>query len=360
MSIHKPVLLKESIESLNIKSGDIVVDATLGGGGHSREILKKIGGEGILVAIDSDINAINSFAEFPISNFQFSNKLQTTNLKFKILGNVCLVHDNFANLDEILADLKIKKADAILADFGISSDQLEADRGFSFQKDAPLDMRMNQREGITAAEAINSYSEKELSDIFFQYGDEKYGKIIAKGIVNQRKISSIKTTKELVSVIEKSVPERYKHQRINFATKVFQALRIEVNREIESIGVFIPKAIEILNKKGRLSIITFHSGEDRIVKEIFRQNARGCICRPENQLQKLQEDYFDAMNKNDYDLASELEMQLKTGKPNFPVCRCGRKSIVKIINSKPIVPDSKEIGENPRSRSAKLRVLEKI
>jgi 16S rRNA (cytosine1402-N4)-methyltransferase len=326
MTVHKSVLLKESIEALNIKSGDIVVDATLGGGGHSREILRKIGSGGMLIAIDSDINAINNFAEFPISNFQFSNKFQITNSKYKILGNICLVNDNFANLDKILADLQIKKVNAVLADFGISSDQLEkTDRGFSFQKDARLDMRMDQNKRLSAGEIINNYSEEDLVKIFQEYGEEKYSRSIAKEIAKQRKIKPIETTFDLVSVIGNSVSERYKHQRINFATKVFQALRIETNKELDSIREFIPKAIEILDKIGRLAVITFHSGEDKIAKEIFRENARGCICPP-----------------------------------NFPVCQCGRHPAIKNITKKPILPSESEIRTNPRSRSAKLRVVEKI
>jgi len=326
MSVHKSVLLKESINALNIKSGDVVVDATLGGGGHSREILKKIGSGGILIATDSDISAISSFAEFSIFNFQFSNKSEIINSKIQKIGNIFLVNDNFSNLDKILVDLNINKVNAILADFGISSDQLEeTDRGFSFQKDARLDMRMNQNEGMSAEDVVNNYSEEELSKIFFEYGEERYAKKIAKEIVAQRKSQRIQTTFDLVLAISNSVPERYKHQRIHFATRVFQALRIEANKELEAIGEFIPKAIEILDKKGRLAVITFHSGEDKIAKEIFRKNARGCICPP-----------------------------------NFPVCRCGKRPIVKIITKKPVLPSVGEIKANPRSRSAKLRVIEKI
>lgn len=311
MTIHKSVLLEESIDALNIKNGDTVVDATLGGGGHSEAILKKIGDSGTLVAIDADDNAIKNF-EFRISNFE--NK-----------GKIFLVNDNFANLDKILADLKIEKIDAVLADFGISSDQLEAERGFSFQKDAPLDMRMDSRNELTAEKIVNSYPEEELAGIFSGYGEEKYAKRIAKEIVKQRKIKPIKTTFDLISIINNSVPEKYKHQKINPATKVFQALRIEVNNELESIKKFIPKAIEVLNKKGKLAVITFHSGEDRIAKEIFRENARGCICPPD-----------------------------------FPVCRCGKRPIIKIISKKPVLPSKGEMESNPRSRSAKLRIIEKI
>ena len=261
MTVHKSVLLKEAIENLKLNNGDIVVDATLGGGGHSGEILKRIMPDGILAAIDADSEAIEKF------------KVQSE--KLKINGKVFLVNDNFANLDKILKELGINKVNAILADFGISSDQLEeADRGLSFQKDAQLDMRMNRDKGLSAGDIVNSYSEEELVRIFNEYGEEKYAKSIAKQIIKQRKIKPIKRTLELVEIISNSVPERYKHQRIHFATRVFQALRIETNKELDSIREFIPKAIEVLDKKGRLAVITFHSGEDKIAKEIFRENAR--------------------------------------------------------------------------------------
>jgi len=311
MTIHKPVLLEEVIENLKLKNGDVVVDATLGGGGHSREILEKIGDEGVLIAIDQDINAIEEF--------------KVKSEKLKAQGKIFLVNDNFANLDKILADLKIEKVDKIMADFGISSDQLEAERGFSFQKDAPLDMRMDQKGEITAEKIVNDYFEEELARIFSEYGEEKFAKKIAREISKQRKAKPIKTTFDLVSIIGNSIPEKYKHQKIHFATRVFQALRIEVNGELEKIKEFIPKTIEVLNKKGRLAVITFHSGEDRIAKEIFRENARGCICPP-----------------------------------NFPVCRCGNKPKIKIVNKKPILPSAGEVGSNPRSRSAKLRIIEKL
>jgi len=311
MAIHKPVLLEEVIENLKLKNEDVVVDATLGGGGHSREILKKIGEKGILIAIDQDISAIKNF-EFRI--FSFENK-----------GKVFLVNDNFANLDKILTDFKIKKVNAIIADFGISSDQLETERGFSFQKDAPLDMRMNQEGEMTAEKIINNYSEEGLARIFSEYGEEKFAKRIAREIAKQRKVKPIKTTFDLISIIENSIPEKYKHQRINPATRVFQALRIEANEELEKIKEFIPKAIEVLNSGGRFGVVAFHSGEDRIAKEIFRENARGCICPP-----------------------------------NFPICQCGKKPVIKIITKKPILPSAGEIESNPRSRSAKLRIIEKL
>ena len=186
-------------------------------------------------------------------------------------------------------------------------------------------MRMDQSKGMSAEDIVNSYSEEELAKIFSEYGEERHAKKIAKKIAGQRKSQSIRTTFDLVSTIASSIPEKYKHQRIHFATRVFQALRIETNKELQSIREFIPKAIEVLDKKGRLAVITFHSGEDKIAKEIFRENARGCICPP-----------------------------------NFPVCRCGMLPVIKIIAKKPILPMTGEIGNNPRSRSAKLRVIEKI
>jgi 16S rRNA (cytosine1402-N4)-methyltransferase len=315
MIIHQPVLLKESIEALNLKKGDTVVDATLGGGGHSLEILKKILPAGKLIAIDLDPEAIEKFHKI----------LKDSRIKLKA-ENLKVVHVNFAELGEVLFSLKISEASAILADFGISSDQLkDSDRGFSFQKDAPLDMRMNRTSGATAADVVNYLSEKDLERILRDYGDERYARRIAQSIAKQRKIKPIQKTLELASVIEKAIPYSYKHQKISFATRTFQALRIEVNKELENIKKFLPQAIDLLRKKGRLAAITFHSGEDRIVKNIFRENARGCICPPE-----------------------------------FPVCRCGQKPKIKIITRKPIAPSEEEIRDNPRSRSAKLRVVEKL
>ena len=307
-SVHKTVLLAETVEALQLKPGMIVVDATLGGGGHSREILKKIGDSGKLIAIDQDLEAIKRFSK-------------KDNAK-----NIYLVHDNFANLKNILADLKIEKVDAILADLGISSDQLEdAGRGISFQKDSVLDMRMDQTRGITAAEVLNTYDEKELERILKELADEKYARSIAGHIVARRKENPITWTSELIEIIGNSVPAEYKRKKIHYATKTFQALRIEVNRELESLDSFLSQAIEVLKSDGRLAIITFHSGEDSLVKYAFRENARGCICPPE-----------------------------------FPVCQCHIKPIAKLVNRKPIAPSDGEIQSNHRARSAKLRVIEKI
>ncbi len=311
MSIHKSVLLEESIEALNLKEGAVVVDATLGGGGHAREILKIIGEKGRLIVIDADAGAIA----------RFEKELEKQGIK-----NVILVHNNFRNLENILQELKIKKVDAILADIGYSSDQLEdSERGISFQLDAPLDMRFDQSQELTARKVVNEYSQIELERVIKDYGEEKFYRSITKGILEYRKNNKIENTKELVEIIEKHVPDIYRHGRISPATKTFQAIRIEVNRELDSLTQFMPAAIEALAPQGRLAVISFHSLEDRIVKEIFQENARGCIC-PQD----------------------------------FPVCLCGNLAKLKIITKKPIVAGPAEVEDNPRARSAKLRVCEKV
>ncbi|MEK7598478.1 MAG: 16S rRNA (cytosine(1402)-N(4))-methyltransferase RsmH [Patescibacteria group bacterium] len=332
MTIHKPVLLKEAVEGLNLKKDAVVVDATLGGGGHSIAILKKIGVRGKLIAIDADENALERF-KIQSSKSQIPNKFQF--LKSKDIQPVInwqpkadnfLVKDNFANLKNILGGLGVETVDAVLADLGYSSDQLEdVERGMSFLSDAPLDMRLDQNGVLTAKEIVNGYAQNELEKILKIYGEEKFAKSIARKIVEYRKNKAIETTLELARIIESAVSEKYKHGKISPATKTFQAIRIEVNQELENLEKFIPQAIDILATGGRLGIISFHSLEDRIVKNIIRENARGCICPP-----------------------------------NFPQCRCGHKAKVKIITKRPIVPDEIEIKENPRARSAKLRIAEKI
>ncbi|HEX7586409.1 MAG TPA: 16S rRNA (cytosine(1402)-N(4))-methyltransferase RsmH [Patescibacteria group bacterium] len=313
MTIHKPVLLKESIEGLNLKEGAVVVDATLGGGGHSREILKRIGKKGKLIALDIDEEAIKNF----------SSKFEERKPK---AGNFLAVKDNFVNLKNILGGLGVETVDAILADLGYSSDQMEdRERGLSFQKDAPLDMRLDRSLKITAKKIVNEYAQSELEKILKIYGEEKFARGITRKIVEQRKNKPIETTLELVKIIESAVPEKYQHGKISPATKTFQALRIEVNRELENLEKFIPQAIEVLAPGGRLGIISFHSLEDRIVKNIFRVQARGCLCPKD-----------------------------------FPQCVCGKEAQVKIITRKPLVPGDWEIKENPRARSAKLRIAEKI
>ena len=310
MIIHNPVLLKESIEGLNLKKGATAVDATLGGGGHSREILKIIGTGGRLIAIDQDDNAVESFRKYLKSED----------------GNSILVKDNFSNLGETLRGQDVNSADGILADLGYSSIQLEDESyGMSFLKDAPLDMRLNKENDLTAEKIVNEYSHADLARIIKNYGEERFANSIAKKIIEQRKIKPIKRTIDLVEIISQAVPEKYKHAKIHFATRTFQAIRIEVNQELENLEKFIPQAIEALSNGGRLAIISFHSLEDRIVKNIFRENARGCICPPK-----------------------------------FPVCVCGHKAVVKIITKKPITPSLAEIENNQRSRSAKLRICEKL
>lgn len=322
MSIHKTVLLEEAVEMLDLKEGSVVVDATLGAGGHTREILKRIGDEGILIGFDQDISALENFTEFPISNFQFPSNSEFSIFKIK---NQYLVNSNFENLADVLKILGIEKVDAILADLGFSSDQLEdQERGISFQKDSPLDMRLDRGNELTAEKIVNEYSEEELKGIIKEFGDERYAGKIARNICLERKKKEIKTTKELVSIIERSVPGEYRRGKLHFATRTFQALRIETNRELEVLKKLIGGGIGILSEKGRMAIITFHSGEDRIVKNLFREYARGCICPP-----------------------------------SLPICRCGNKEFVKLVTRKPIEPSEKEVLENPRARSAKLRVVEK-
>lgn len=304
MSIHKSVLLKEAVELLNLKEGDVVVDATLGGGGHSREILKIIK-NGKLITIDADEKAIK--------NFETESDDRTI-----------LVNDNFANLGKILEELKIEKVDAVLADLGWSSDQLEG-KGMSFIKDEELDMRLDEKQTLSAKKIVNEYSQSDLEGIIRNYGEEKFFKNIAKRIIKYREDKKIGTTAELAEIIKNAVPPKYRYGKINLATKTFQALRIETNKELANLEKFLPQAAESLKPGGRLAVISFHSLEDKIVKNIFRENARGCICPAD-----------------------------------FPKCVCGKTPRVRIITKKPIMPSAREIAENPRSRSAKMRVIEKI
>jgi len=315
MTIHKTVLLNETIEQLKLRPGMIVVDATLGGGGHSLEVLKKIGKTGKLIAFDRDIDAID----------RFKNKIKVGSVEVHD-ENIELFHDNYSALKDRLTSIDIFSVDAILADLGISSDQLvDEKRGISFQGDSPLDMRMDMTKGITAAEIVNTYDEQDLIRVLKEFGDEKYASSIARNIIAERSIKPFSYTAELVEVIERSVPGMYKRKKIHPATKTFQALRIEVNKELEALSSFLSQAVEILKTNGRLAIITFHSGEDALVKWTLRENARGCICPPE-----------------------------------FPVCRCQQKPIVELITRKPIVPSENEVLSNPRARSAKLRVAERV
>ncbi len=305
---HVPVLLDEVINALDIKEDGIYVDCTLGGAGHSSEILKRLSSKGKLIGIDQDINALNAAKE----------RLAGHN-------NVIYVHDNFYNIDKIMESICIDKVDGILMDLGVSSHQLDtAERGFSYMKEAPLDMRMDRDNHISASEVINNYSEEEIYKIIRDYGEEKFAKRIANFIVNQRSIKPIETTLELVDIIKKAIPMRFQKNG-HPAKKTFQAIRIEVNRELFILDKAVEDSIRRLNKDGILAIITFHSLEDRIIKQKFKELENPCTCPKE-----------------------------------FPICVCGKTSIIKIISKKPIEATDMEREENSRSKSAKLRVAKKI
>lgn len=315
MTIHESVLLKEALENLQIRKGSVVVDATLGGGGHALAILKLVGPEGKLIAFDQDARAVEEFAG-RIAGLKPKPKKKS----------FAIVRANFSSLAENLVALNITEVDAVLADLGLSSDQLEnSGRGFSFRKDEWLDMRMDGSQKLTAETIVNGYPEAELVRLLKEFGDERYAGSIARAIVGQRRSGRIGTTAQLVEIIGSAVPAKYRHNRIHFATKTFQALRMETNSEIEHLESFLSQALGMLRKGGRMGIISFHSGEDRVVKNFLRQNARGCICPPE-----------------------------------FPICRCGLTPGLRIITKKPIVPGQAEVAANARARSAKLRVAERI
>ena len=306
---HTPVLLKEAIDGLNIKEDGIYVDGTLGGAGHSLEIVKRLT-SGKLIGIDQDLDAIGKAREVLKDG---SDK-------------IILVHDNYVNIEEILSSLHIEKVDGILLDIGVSSHQLdEEERGFSYNKDAPLDMRMDETQDFTAWDVVNKYSEEELKRIIWDYGEERWAKRIAEFIVNERKTKPIDTTLQLVDVIKKAIPKKVRMEGHHPAKKTFQAIRIEVNGELEVLEKSIPKMCRLLNKGGRIAIITFHSLEDRIVKETFKELNKDCICPPE-----------------------------------IPICVCDKKQEIKIITRKPITPTESEIERNPRSRSSKLRIAERV
>lgn len=304
---HKSVLLNEAVESLEIKPDGIYIDCTAGGGGHSAEIAKRLCEKGRLIAIDQDPDAIAVLRE-RLSEFK----------------NVTVVHDNFVNIKNILSELEIEGADGILADLGVSSHQLDAaERGFSFHSDAPLDMRMSQQ-GATAAELVNTLSERELAAIIRKYGEEKFAQSIAKNIVLEREKSPIETTLELAEIVKNSIPAKFRRTGGHPARKTFQALRIEVNGELIKLETALSDMFESLNEGGRLSVITFHSLEDRMVKQRFASFCSGCTCPPD-----------------------------------FPVCVCGKLPKGK-LPFKYIRPNEKEIEENQRSRSATLRSVEKL
>ena len=304
---HKPVLLQECIEGLQIKSNGIYVDGTMGGAGHSIEIVKRLSSEGKLIGIDRDEEALNA------------SKARLSEYK-----NVTYVHDNHDNIKEILQKLGINQVDGILLDLGVSSYQLdERNRGFSYLGENELDMRMDKSQELTAKKVVNYYSEKELANIIYEYGEERFSRQIAKNICNYRKEKTITTTKELVEIIEKSIPKS-KQNDGHPAKRTFQAIRIEVNNEIKPLYNTVKMCIDLLNTNGRLCIITFHSLEDRAVKKAYIEAQGKCTC------------------------PSDL-----------PYCVCGAKSLGKIITKKPIIANKQEQEENTRSKSAKLRIFEK-
>ena len=305
---HKPVLLQECIEGLQIKPDGIYIDGTMGGAGHSIEIVKRLSSEGKLIGIDRDEEALKASKE-----------------RLAEYKNVTYIHDNHDNIKEILQKLEINQVDGILLDLGVSSYQLdERNRGFSYLGENELDMRMDKSQELTAKKVVNDYSEKELANIIYEYGEERFSRQIAKNICNYRKEKTIHTTKELVDIIEKSIPKS-KQTDGHPAKRTFQAIRIEVNNEIKPLYQTVKDCIDCLKPQGRLCIITFHSLEDRAVKNAYIEAKGKCTCPPD-----------------------------------LPYCVCGAKTLGKMITKKPIIATKEEQEENSRSKSAKLRIFEKI
>ena len=304
---HKPVMLEQCINGLNIKKDGIYVDGTLGGAGHSKEILKRLSNKGLLIGIDRDEDALNAAKE-----------------NLKEFQNVIYVHNNHDNIKEILEELKIDNVDGILLDLGVSSYQLdERNRGFSYLGENELDMRMDKSQKLTAKEVVNEYKEEDLSNVIYEYGEERFSRQIAKNICKQRKEKEIKSTKELVDIIEKSIPKKFQNDG-HPAKRTFQAIRIEVNNEIKPLYNTVLNSIDCLKPGGRLVIITFHSLEDRAVKNAYIEAKGKCTCPKD-----------------------------------LPYCVCGAKSLGEIITKKPIIATDEEIKENSRSKSAKLRIFER-
>lgn len=305
---HKSVLLTETIEGLQIRPDGIYVDGTLGGGGHSYEIAKRLKG-GRLIGIDQDQAAIEA-AGMRLSPFG---------------DKVTIVRSNYRNTREVLSELGIEKIDGMILDLGVSSYQFDTkERGFSYRFDSPLDMRMDTRQSFSAKEIVNGYSEMELYHVIRDYGEDKFAKNIAKHIVMARKKKPVETTGELCEIIKAAIPAKIRAEGGHPAKRTFQAIRIECNKELEVLRESLETLIELLNPGGRLCIITFHSLEDRIVKAAFKKAENPCICPP-----------------------------------NFPVCTCGRVSQGKVVTGKPILPGEEELSGNPRAASAKLRIFEK-
>ena len=303
---HVSVMLEESINGLNIKPDGIYVDGTAGGAGHSCEIAKHLNENGLLIALDRDPDAVIAASE-----------------RLSVYKNAKVIRSNYSQLREVLDSLGIDKVDGVLMDLGVSSHQLDTrSRGFSYHVDAPLDMRMSQ-DGMSAADVVNSYSEKELAKIIFEFGEEKFSRQIAANIVKARELSPVKTTLELAEIIKNSVPQKVRRDK-NPCKKTFQAIRIAVNGELEHLSKGIDDAFYSLKSGGRLAVITFHSLEDRLVKQRFAGWCRGCTCPPD-----------------------------------FPQCICGNKPQGKLVNRKPIEAEKEELEKNNRSRSAKLRIIER-
>ncbi|MCG8642119.1 MAG: 16S rRNA (cytosine(1402)-N(4))-methyltransferase RsmH [Desulfobacterales bacterium] len=308
---HTSVMPQEVLEHQNLKSGSICVDCTLGGSGHARATIEAIGPGGKFIGIDQDADAI-AHAEQVLNPFK---------------RNIELFHRNFSDLPQILSESNIKGVDSILLDLGFSLNQLvNGNRGFSFNKNEPLDMRMDIRNKLTAFEIVNSFKESEMAALFFKYGEEKFSRKIAKAIVKQRILSPIETSSQLAKIVKETIPAKYGvKQRIHPATRVFQALRIAVNKELERLEAFMKAVPALLNKGGRLCVISFHSLEDRIVKQAIKTYENGCTCPKE-----------------------------------LPVCLCGFVPRLKSVFKKPLTASDEEIRANPMARSAKLRVAEKV
>lgn len=305
---HKSVLLNETIDGLNIKPDGIYVDGTLGGGGHAYEVCRRLGEKGSIVGIDQDAAAI-----------------EAAGARLKDFGEkVTIVRSNYCDMKSKLHELGIDKVDGIVLDLGVSSYQLDtAERGFSYREDAPLDMRMDTRQKMTARDIVNDYTEADLYRVIRDYGEDKFAKNIAKHIVQARAVKPVETTAELSEIIRASIPMKFQKKSGHPAKRTFQAIRIELNRELDVLRDSLDDMIDLLNPGGRLCIITFHSLEDRIVKSAFRKNENPCTCPPD-----------------------------------FPVCVCGKKSKGSIITKKPILPSEEELEYNSRSKSAKLRIFE--
>ena len=306
---HVSVLLNESVDGLCIKPDGIYADGTLGGGGHSFEIASRLSPNGKLIGIDRDLEA-----------------LAAAKKRLEPFSNVTYVHSNFSDIKNILSVKHIPAIDGAVIDLGVSSYQLDcAERGFSYMEDAPLDMRMDKEADFSAYDVVNSYSEQELTRIFFDYGEERFSKRVASLIVEARKAAPVSTTLELVEIIKKAIPEKLRQKGSHPAKRVFQAIRIEVNSELEPLKDALTDFFDVLSPGGRLCVITFHSLEDRIVKQTFASFAKGCTCPKD-----------------------------------FPICVCGNKPRGKVITTKPILPSDDEMEFNKRSKSAKLRICEKL